>query len=177
MLLDIGIGIISSIFLSHAFGISLSTPFLGFGVLFSLLPDVDFLFLKTHQHRDILHYPLLIIPIGTLITSLFSYQLAMLFALVTFLHFLHDSIGVGWGIRWLYPFSQNYYAFFYQYDLAKHNMPHKLIYDWSPADVERLSSRYGDKNWIKNIYLKFHPYALVEFFVFALALITLLLYR
>ncbi len=118
MLLDIGVGILSSVFLSRSFGIALNPLFLGAGIVFSLLPDVDFLIAfrknaaKSHEHRDILHYPLLFIPIGAAILFFFNYQLAMLFIITALLHFLHDSIGLGWGIPWLYPFSKNHYAFF-----------------------------------------------------------------
>jgi membrane-bound metal-dependent hydrolase YbcI (DUF457 family) len=176
MLLDIGVGILSSIALSRFFGISLSVAFISAGILFALLPDIDFLAsfkksmgAKGHEHRDILHYPLLFTPIGTIILSFFNYQLAILFALTTFLHFVHDSIGIGWGVQWLYPFSRNHYAFLYQYD-----SPQKLVYVWTPEEVKKLSDEYGDPDWVKNIYFKFHPYAIVELLVFILAIIVLI---
>ncbi len=184
MLLDIGVGILASIFLSRFIGITLTPLFLGAGIVFALLPDADSLFAikktataKGHEHRSVLHSPLLFIPIGTVILLFFNYQLAALFAITTFLHFLHDSIGIGWGVRWLYPFSRNHYSFFYQYDITKNHLPQKMIYAWSPAEVDRLSDQYGDEFWVKNIYLKFHPYAIAELLVFILALIVLCFYH
>ncbi|MGC9599479.1 MAG: metal-dependent hydrolase [Minisyncoccia bacterium] len=180
MPLDIGVGIFASVFLGRFFGIAFTPIFLAGGILFSLLPDFDFLFTlkkgttaRAHEHRDLFHYPLLFIPIGTIIISFFDYRWAALFAITTFLHFLHDSIGLGWGVRWFYPLSQNYYAFFYQYDISRNKLPAKTLYVWSGEDVRRLSVHYGDKDWIKNIYLRFHPYAIAEFLVFLFSLVIL----
>jgi membrane-bound metal-dependent hydrolase YbcI (DUF457 family) len=175
MLLDIGVGILSSIALSRFFNISLTPFFLTAGIVFTLLPDIDFLISpgksigrKGHEHRSILHYPLLFIPIGTIILFFFNYELAILFAVTTLLHFMHDSIGIGWGIPWLYPFSRNHYAFLYQYD-----SPQKFIYIWTPREVEKNANDHGDPDWIKNIYFKLHPYAIIEFLIFILAVILL----
>jgi hypothetical protein len=184
MLLDIGIGIISAIFLDKFFSVPLTLAFLGCGILFALLPDLDFLFSlkkgfreKAHEHRNLFHYPLLIVPIGTAIMAFFDHPLALLFAITTLAHFIHDSIGVGWGVQWLYPFSRKHYAFFYHYDTSRNHLPYKLLYAWSPDEVGELSTRYGDKDWMKNIYGKFHPYAIVELAVFLLALVILLVVR
>lgn len=185
MLLDIGVGILSSIFLSRFFGIGPNPTFLAAGILFSFLPDIDYFFAslfisnqtgsRAHEHRTILHYPLLFIPTGSIILfATLNYRFAMLFALASLLHFLHDSIGIGWGIPWLYPFSRNNYVFFYQYDLAQHAIPQKLFYSLSPAEVDHLSSQYGDEHWMKHIYLQLHPYAIVELMVFILAIAALL---
>lgn len=177
MPLDIGVGILSSIFLSRFFNVSLSSIFVDAGILFALLPDIDFLITskksigpKGHEHRNILHYPLLFIPVGTLLIFFFDYRLAMLFAVTTFLHFLHDSIGIGWGVQWLYPFSRNHYGFLYQYDL-----PRKFMYVWTAEEVEGLSREHGDPHWIKNIYFKLHPYAIIELMVFIIAVIILII--
>ncbi len=181
MLLDIGVGIIASIALDHFF-VDIPFPyFLAGGIVFALLPDMDFLLTlkkrtaeKSHEHRNIFHYPLIFIPAGIIVFSIFDYRWTVLFAVTTLLHFIHDSIGVGWGVRWLYPFTRKHYAFFYHYDTWRNGLPKKLFYAWSPEDVDRLSSQYGDKEWIKNIYLKFHPYAIVELLVFLFALVILL---
>jgi hypothetical protein len=184
MLLDIGAGILFSLFFSRVFGIALYPFFLAGGVFFSLLPDLDFLLnwkkgftAKGHEHRNLLHYPLLFISLGSIILLFFDYRWAILFAVTTFFHFVHDSIGIGWGVRWPYPFSKNYYAFFYHHDLSKDSTHPKIFYSWSSVEVERLAGEYGDEHWFRNIYLKFSPFAIVEYLVFIFALIMLFLYR
>lgn len=185
MFFDIGIGIILAWLTSVIFNIELSWNLVLLGATFSLLPDLDVLFhLKSgknlgshrgHDHRDLWHYPLVYIPIGTAIFAIFSIQLAFLFAAISLIHFLHDSIGIGWGIQWLYPFSQRHFSFLYHYDVYRNKLPKKIVYSWSHFEAGELSDMYGDRNWIKNIYLKWHPYAIVELLVFILA-IALLVY-
>lgn len=183
MLLDIGVGILSALLASSLFDVELSFGLILFALIFSLLPDIDTLFHirkgrsidshKGHDHRDVWHYPLLYIPAGTLIIGYFSSLYGFLFALTSFLHFFHDSIGIGWGVQWLYPFSRKHFSFFYHYDVYRNNLPKHLIYSWRHKEVDELSEKYGDKNWIKNVYLKWHPYAIVEFFVFVVSLLVL----
>lgn len=181
MFLDIGIGILISIFLSNLFNFPLSHPFVVAGIIFSLLPDADFLYhllkrgtkdKKDHEHRDILHYPIFFLFTGIVI-GFFSLPWALLFTLCTLLHLLHDSIGIGWGIQWLWPANKNYYTFFYRYQPShKDPFPKKLIYIHKPDEIELLNEKYGDENWIKNIYFNFHPYSLVEWLVFGFAVYT-----
>ena len=185
MLLDIGVGILLAILTNKLFSLPLSAIFLVGGVVFSLLMDIDYIFhlakgggsKNAHKHRDLLHYPLLYIPLGMLIISFFNIAWAALFALCSLAHFLHDSIGIGWGIQWLYPFKEDHYAFFYRYQ-PRHieKLPKRIIYTWKHEDIDLLSQKYGDENWIKNIYWHWHPYAIVEFLIFVTALIILYLY-
>jgi len=182
MLLDIGVGIFAAILFNHVFATPLTPLFLTAGILFALSPDIDFLFVgkhafgvKAYQHRDLLHHPLIFIPAGMILVALFNWQWALLFGLTVALHFAHDSIGLGWGVQWLYPFSKNHYSFFYIYESPKGKLPKKLFYSWRHEDMDELEKNYGDKDWIKNIYLKFHPYAIVELLVFIAALIVLTL--
>ncbi len=66
---------------------------------------------------------------------------------------------------------------FYQYDILRNELPSKALYSWSPSEIDRLSSQYGDRDWIRNVYFRFHPYAIAEMLVFIFALIALFLYR
>ena len=87
-------------------------------------------------------------------------------------HFIHDSVGIGWGVQWLYPFKKDHYSFFYQYDTYS-KIPKKLIYVWKDGEIERLEREYGNPNWFHDIYLRGHPYGLVEYAVFLAALVAL----
>lgn len=170
--------------LSGLFGTPLSVGFLLGGIIFSLFVDIDFIFFfksrragkHAHEHRS-LHYPLLYIPIGVLIFYPFGWQWALLFALCSIAHFIHDSIGIGWGIKWLYPFSKNHFAFLYQYSpKGKPRLPTKLFYSWKPEEVKSLAEKYGDDDWVKNIYRRWHPYAIIEFATLLLAILVLCFY-
>jgi hypothetical protein len=186
MFLDIGVGILLSIFISKWFNLPLTHLFVFLGIIFSLLPDADFLYhlfkrgtkdTKDHEHRDILHYPIFFIFIGLIIYN-FSNPLGLLFIFGTLLHLLHDSIGIGWGIQWLWPISKNYFTFFYRYQTPhKDIFPKRLIYIHKPHEIALLSKKYGDENWIKNIYFKLHPYSLIEWAVFGIGVAALVYYK
>jgi hypothetical protein len=185
MFLDIGVGILSSIFVSYLFNTTLSSHFVIASIFFSLLMDFDFIFHyakggtkhTAYKHRDLFHYPLLYIPSGTLILFFLNRELATLFALCSLLHFIHDSIGVGWGIQWFYPFNTNHYNFIYRYTSPlKEKLPIKLVRVWRHDEIDSLAERYGDPDWIKNVYINLHWYAVVEFTVFLVSLFILYLY-
>lgn len=182
MFLDIGAGILISIFVSRLFDVPLSVTFIIGGIFFALLVDIDYIFYffsnkslkNVHRHRDLLHYPLLYIPLGILFASFINVSWAVLFGLCSLAHFIHDSIGIGWGVQWFYPFTKDHYAFFYLYQPPnKEKLPKKFIYIWKHENISVLDFKYGDDNWIRDIYLKFHPYAVFEFLVFLISLIIL----
>ncbi len=186
MFLDTALGIFLSIFANLYFQIAL-TPFLVFiCILFVLSPDFDYLiylFKKkgksdemAHCHRDILHYPLIFIPSGMLLLSMFGKEWSFLFGLGSFLHFLHDSIGIGWGIRWLWPFSKNYYAFFRKSVAKEKEFITHFICIWEPEEVKKMANEYGDPNWFKNIYLRPSLISITEFTIFLISLLILYLY-
>ncbi len=184
MFLDIGVGILVALFVGKVFALPVSAALVLVGILFSLLVDADFIIHKLnphiigkdHQHRDLFHYPLLYISIGAVLLSVIaSPAIVLIFVLSSFLHFVHDSIGIGWGVQWLYPFDTRHFSFLYIYQ-PRHKEPHpkQLVYIWKHEEINEINHKFGDPEWVKNVYFKLHPYALVEFLVFVVALIALL---
>jgi hypothetical protein len=182
MFLDIGIGILAAVLVSKIFVLPLSLGLVFVGVIFALLPDLDFILYKAkkdlkniHKHRNLLHYPLLYIPIGVIVILFFSKPLTILFGICSLLHFIHDSIGIGWGIKWFFPFSKNSYSFLNIYQPPnKEQIPKAFLHIWKDEEMDMIVDKYGDENWIKNIYFHFHPYAIFEFLVFIIAVVFLL---
>lgn len=150
-------------------------------VVFALLPDADFILHAfrrgadefSHEHRDLFHNPLLFVPIGSAAIAYFNVDLAYLFALCTLAHFLHDSIGMGWGIRWAYPFSDRYYKFFSD---KQGRMSSNVLVSWTSEEQRQAAVCFGNPHWLKD-YLKFSPELLWELLVFTAALITLALVK
>lgn len=186
MLLDIGAGILLSIWIGSAWTLPISGIWIAAGILFTLSPDADYLIhlwlggssRNAHGHRDLLHHPLIFIPVGVLMLYPFGGPWSVLFGLCAFMHFVHDSIGIGWGIQWLWPFRDEHYGLLYHVQPPKHRevrLPRKLLYIWEHDKIDEISARYGDEEWIRNIYLRWHPYAIIEFIVFLIALTVLLL--
>jgi hypothetical protein len=185
MFLDIGIGIYIAIFVSYFFHIDFSVWLLIFAATCTLLPDADILYFYPkrhdtkydHKHRDLIHYPLIYLPVGTLLMWLFfGKEWGVIFLVASFAHFVHDSIGIGWGIKWLYPFIKNSYSFFYLVGTEGRKALKKPIFIFTEKNLPEIVRKHGDPNWVRNIYFKWHPYAQVEFSVFIVALISLFFY-
>lgn len=185
MPLDIAFGIYLAIAANFILDIPLTAFTVMLLVLFTLSPDLDAVFYvikkgkmddEHHHHRNLMHYPLIFIPLGAvLITLMFGKEYAFLFVMASFFHFIHDSIGMGWGVRWLYPFSKKNFTFFYQFDIWN-KLPRKLVYSWSPDELRIMLREYANPNWVKEIYLKPHPYAIFEYVNFIVAIILLIYY-
>jgi len=128
-------------FIAHAFGGYLGTrlclksqvgqelserrwmSFLIFGIICSILPDIDLLYFYTLDHRQHPHHQFWThMPFFWITVSLFVYALgrwkfrpyAALISLLllggTFMHMILDS--VAGGIFWLYPLSDTYFKMF-----------------------------------------------------------------
>lgn len=161
MFLDAALGILNAIFVSKYFHIELTWYFVVAGIIFTLLPDIDSLLFflgrgkifskQAHFHRDILHLPLIYIPAGTIIFSIFGPRWGLLFAVGALLHFIHDStfLGLGWGIKWLYPFSQNYFMAFRIRVGNEKKFPLKPFLNLTPAESKEMGNEYGDPDWLK----------------------------
>lgn len=177
MFLDIGAGIVLSIITAKIYSAQLSYALIFLGIGFSFIPDIDFFieFFKhksvggkvIREHRELLHYP---IPYLLCAVPLFLFDafIGTLFVCTIFFHFLHDSIGIGWGIKWFWPFSKNAYKFFSKKD-GSFSLIHSIV-SWDPEELSMTVAKYGDPNWIKNIYFRFHPIAIIELIGFIIAM-------
>ncbi|MEI7891385.1 MAG: metal-dependent hydrolase [bacterium] len=185
MFLDIGVGILVAIFTSQYYSIHLGELLVLGGILFALCPDADFLlhFFKRgisredYQHRNMIHYPLLFLPLGTWIAFLLGGNVwAMLFFFCAFFHFLHDSVAIGWGIKWLYPFSSKNFVFLYHYSRIQKRGLRKLVFAFDKNTLTQMVSQHWSDEWFHDIYYKWHPIAVVEFGVFLISVATLYFY-
>lgn len=152
---SIGAIMIASV-LSNSYTMAVDIFILCSALLFVHLLEIDlFIWLIDHRfrlnklaykHRDLLHYPMLYLPLGSLLVLLLTnYFYSLLFLLCSLLHFLHDSIGVGWGIKWLWPFSNKNFKLFSRKYPTKKRM---LVVSWTPEELEREVEAAGDK-WLK----------------------------
>ena len=164
--------------------IPLTLKFVAAGALFSLAADLD-VFAELAQrgriggrvqghHRELTHFPLTYLPVFILIYFLFGKIWSALFGLCVFLHFLHDSVGMGWGIKWWWPFSNKAYKFFSEKDGS---FSSNIMVSWRPQELKETIARHGDDHWLKNFYFKLHPIAVFEFIFFVVAIIVLLYFK
>ena len=184
MLLDIGAGILLGLWLGPS-GSTLANVLLGIGLV--LLPDLDTLIYfsirrtrlgsRLRDHRELFHYPLIYLTVGSLIVVLTYPKLLPLFIAGSLAQFVHDSFGTGWGIPWLFPISRKYFKFIYQYDLRQAGQPQWLVWAWTKPEMNQLSDKYGDKDWYKHTFQIARDatwWHLFELAVFIIAVIVLI---
>ncbi len=183
MFLDIGVGIFLTFLTGNIFNFEPSVIHFALGVFFALLPDIDMLLLALPKewrvrrflggHRGIVHRPIVYFALAPIVFALFGKVIGTMFVIGTFYHLFHDTVVLGWGIKWLWPFSQRSFRFFPDRD---GKITNKFFITWLPKDEERMMAEYGSPNWVKDFYLTINPISIVEYSVFIVALVSLFLY-
>ncbi len=153
ILLDIGFGLLVTAAVGLLGHYEPSLQLVLVGVAASVLPDWDmilYLMLKgkldkwAHKHCDISHYPLLVIPIASMATGYWlGFEYGVVVSLATFIHYLNDSLAVGWGIRWLFPIDWRYFAY-----RSIGDKPPRL-HAWHRREQDAIAKLYGDSHWVK----------------------------
>lgn len=153
---DIGIGLLMATIVGAVTGSEPSWMLLAVGVTGALWPDADFIVWimrgkkvdhLTHQHRDLLHRPLVLTPLlTTAVWWLLGWRPGVLFVVTTIAHFTHDTIGHGWGIKWLWPVDNRYWCY-----RSFGDQPTKL-YAWTKQEQDELCEQYGNRQWMQQAY-------------------------
>jgi len=158
---DIGLGILLSLALTSIFGVPITYIHVLVGIIFTLLPDIDLLSLRLSVfkklfkgHRNWTHYPLIYVPIVATLLFIAGPLWALMLLGGVLLHLLHDSLWIGSGIKWGWPFSKKTYKFFNQ----------ERPYEPGPI------------TWIQEFYLRPTVVSVTETAVFVTAVIALFVY-
>lgn len=180
MFLDIGLSFFYSILVTKMFDIPLTHTIVLFGIFFALIPDIDTPIELIQRgklggkesgfHRKYTHFPFVYILITIIIWIFFAPFWAVLFCFNILSHFIHDSIWTGWGIQWLWPFSNDSFKLFSDKDGT---ISTNLMTSWSPQELKDIMHAKGNDNWFKDIYLNFSPVLMVELLAFILGLLLL----
>lgn len=175
MPLDIGVGILIALGAAELFGVEATPWLVGFGIAAALLPDIDIitvpLFGRWH-HRTHTHFPIMYVPLSMLAFVLLDPLYATILTLGVFAHLVHDTFGIGWGIAWLWPFSQRKLLLFpdkgRQEELG-------FVATWMPEEEPFLYHRHHDAHWVKHYYFRPNLLAYIEYGVLAIGCIVLAL--
>lgn len=176
MYIDIAVGLLIG------WGVSLLTGeshfhLMLFGMLATLAPDFDFLIWLArnkwrvnqyaHEHRDLLHLPLIFGVGGGLLIGLWHPVYGLVWFLGTMAHFIHDTLDGGWGIQWLHPFYRGYFTLA-SYSPQRH---------FRNKDEQRaIASVHGNPHWLEDQYLKPNPKLFAELATLGLALVGIVLW-
>lgn len=150
----------------------MTTGYVFEGAFVGLFPDILSFLLGgkmttgkwSHKHRENISHSLFL-PLAVFCIFIFwNWRWATLLSLTIITHPLLDLFGIGWGVKLFYPFSQTTYKLFYK---------RKIINSFTPEEVDKEAGKYGDENWIKNIYFSFNLIGILEW-LFFLAFLALL---
>lgn len=182
MFLDIAIGIVAPLFVAHLFQFEATGGFVLFGILSSLLPDIDIivygfrkyvLHRKINDHRSWTHYPIVYILLSPAVFIFMSPLHGIVFLLCILFHFIHDSLWIGWGVSWFWPFSNRRYKFF---PLKNGKSARQLKMTWLPREDEAIQKQLHDSHWIRDFYLRISVVSIVEYSAIIISLVFLKLY-
>ncbi len=171
MPLDIGVGIFFSIVVSRFFDAPLSVPFVLLGIGSALLPDIDILpalWRTLYDHRSVLHAPIIYVPISVTVYFFLGPVSATLFALCIYAHLIHDTFGLGWGIRWLWPFSSRHFLLF-----PEKGRFEKWYMSWTEEDEKKWVPKPDTGQWVKEFYFRPNLVAYIEYGIFFVAMLAL----
>lgn len=171
---DAGLGVLSALFVCWLFSISPTIVHVFVGIVFAYIPDIDWIgdkhFWKTgnvaayaanpYDHREGLHKPIL----WWLVISAWGLALGSIFPFIAFvgvtMHFIHDTVGTGWGMPWLWPLSKRRIKFFAnRQNVLSFSSP---FVSWSHEELPSFITKYGRGNWRQHYYESWTAVALLE---------------
>lgn len=176
VLADIANGIFATFIVGEITETPLTWHFM-VGVVLAMLPDIDAVprLFRTgyivatkdnpRDHRDYVHYPIVFFLVG-LIMAVVSMFWGLLFLLTTMLHFINDTWGTGWGIKWLWPFTDKKYKFSW-FDANR-----QIKTDLTSTTILPVASN----EWIDRVYLTINPISIAEYALFAVSVMLLVIY-
>ena len=180
MLLDIGMGLLLTTMFAAVTGAEPSWQLPLVGIAGCLAPDVDFIIWilrgkkldhLTHQHRDLLHRPLIFTPLTTTLVWLWlGPSAAVLFGTGTVAHFIHDTIGQGWGILLFWPLDSRFYC------IRSYGDQPRQLYGWTKEEQDELCEEHGNRHWMQQDYGRLGGPLMRECIVLIAGLITLILW-
>lgn len=178
MPLDIGVGILSAVFISHAFDLPLSASLIALGIGAALLPDIDVItaLWGRWRHREITHYPIVYVPIIMAVYIFFGSAYGTMLLLGVGIHLIHDTVGIGWGISWFWPFTDRRFLFL---PAAGRMKRYGLFMSWLPKDQSKINEQINimddalPEGWVTHYYLRPSLLGAIEYGCLLLSLIVL----
>ncbi len=185
MFLDIVMGLVIGVVTGVIAGGAVVPALALWGVVFALLPDVDFVVHRLwrrmdphfdYLHRTLLHRPLVYVPVvAALAWWLSGVPFAVMAVLASLWHFAHDSIGVGFGVQWLWPVSDDWIGWRHR-GLAqcagRDDVPRMCRVPSAKVDAYVRAQTPPAQSWIVQAYLRPSATALVEYGAVIIALLV-----
>ncbi len=175
MFQDIGVGIFISILASHFGGVPLSVVLVAWCVACSLVPDIDLVLPPwlVGGHHGLTHYPATQLAVSVGVFAMLGPLWAATYLAAVFAHIAHDTIFLGWGIKWFWPLSQRSFKFFPDKGGV---ITSQILLSFLPEEEERLKQVYGSPHWIRMFYFRPSIVSVSEYAILLASLMCLYLY-
>lgn len=201
LLADWANGIFAVVLAGHVTGSEILWWHFLIGILFAMCPDLDAVSELLHRgklaasaqhlgdHREGLHYPIAFFVTG----GIFAYVtpfFGLMFLFAVALHFINDLYGTGWGISILWPFTNRRYKFLGRranrmkssliksgdWDrLSVSERRLRLIVSWSKDELTDYIQKWGIEDWIPEYYFRINWISGIEYGLFVLGVILMIL--
>ena len=177
MPLDIGIGILAALGVAELFEFQATPLFIAAGIAFALLPDIDVIPAELTKnlsiHRTYTHYPIFYVAGFLFLLFLGFPEWGTLFLVGGLLHLIHDTVGLGCGISWLWPITPRKFRFFPD---KEGKISSQFFMTWMPEEEPALIRAHHNPHWVRDFYFRPNIVAYVEYGGLLVALIVLYLY-
>lgn len=187
--LDLSLGLIAAWVVAFIPGVHLTWLLLLLGIFGAYAPDIDVLFFlvkpwgekgfeQLYKHRSGVHYPLLFLPVAGALVGGLTYMVSaspfvstLVFMLGAFFHFVHDTFLHGWGISWLYPFSDKRIALFHH---SRYRGALLKVLVFPIKRLQGIRNEHHDPEWNWLFRLPPHPwwYAVVAIHTMGLVVLV-----
>lgn len=141
------------LFFGKVMNIEVGRIYLLFGAFWGIVPDLISYILSwavkfnkwSHTHRDnfshSVFFPSIVITVALLLDS----KVAIAAGIAMLTHPFLDLFGIGWGVKLFCPLSKKTYKMFYG---------GRILTVWNQEEVDAEAGKFGDDNWVRNIYFK-----------------------
>jgi hypothetical protein len=185
---DAGIGLTVSAVMISWFDAPATFLFVLWVLAWAYLPDLDgaFHFIKTgkavadlengRDHREGLHYPLIWTVLFGVLVYFFGINIWLISAYTAIvLHFLHDMIGIGWGVQIFAPLDWGSYKLFSKKWVSADVSLLPLVTRYSRPELRKALMKYGEADWIERYFCKVTHVSIVDYSFFLIGVITIFL--
>ena len=159
---DIGVGIFISLTVSRIFGVSLTPMLILICISAALLPDIDLVTVLwgRWRHRELTHYPIVYGPLIFFIHVLAGPLYATIAFLGVFIHLIHDTVGIGWGVSWFWPLTNRRFLFFPE---KGRRTRYGWFMTWLPENQYKIIEEPSSQHWIVRYYLRPNTLGAIEY--------------
>jgi LexA-binding, inner membrane-associated putative hydrolase len=201
ILADVANGVFAVVIAAMVYDVDIQWWYFVVGILCAMSPDIDAIpeLLSrgkvsasaeyASDHRTFLHYPLVSLPLGILVTFFFGFW-GFLWLVALTLHLINDLYGTGWGLQLAWPFSHTRYKVLARRvnwlklpllsdprykDLPESERRLRVVVSWKHDEFDSYMRTWGEDDWISNWYLRLNIVSCIEYGLFAVACVMVFL--